>query len=1395
MADLLRWARDRRNELQNVASRAWDQVNMFDDGRTWQQRTPVVNNQPQNQPPVQTAGAFNARGQNFSISPQTRNAQLLQQQKQKQEEEDNLAEQVFKSATASEKAVANVLARLLPGGQNDIKAQNQAIDQSIRNMQQINQLRDQGKITNEQAARIQRSLNQGMTDTAKSVEDTRKSIPSRGQATAGVLGTAADILTAGQLPQIKTAVAGAKSLNTGIKLGSYGATGGLNAASAGGTKEDIALNTLIGAAFPPVLSGIGKAGSKGIQKLNAVAPDVSMPKLSIPKPDQPITGMTPDVPAKSSDLTPDLGSHLDKVFTVAGKNIDDGLVSPNILYTNPITSNYNKAVQGYRNLIDKGRDKTTDVLTKGVNSENSVTSAIARAPRLAFANFGRSELGRSILTKRTSGLEASGKAAIVAKKQLDELTANLGPDHNRRIYQVLEDKKFLKKVYGSDKKLTVKDLSPEEKVAFDKLVEFNKIRNDLNLETGQISKELHAKYADGTHSPRVYDLEALKKNPEYSGSTLLDNAASVSRKDIENINAKITAQTLESPYAASIGRLELALRNKANLEALDNLAEAGQLLGKAPNKNFTKLVGKKYGKYQGMYADKQLVGQLENTQIFNTNLGQKVGDLTTAWAQSPVGQVDKAIKTGKTALAPAVGVGNVGSNIAAFSGAANVNPATTAARMTQAAKQLAQHHFDFNPNVYRAEKAGLFSGNTGEQLLGIAETELGNVGKTTKNPLKLAARVYGGTDKAFGLGLFNELKARGLSDEAAVKRVHAALQNYSNAGRAVTTLADSPVVGKPFARFSPELLRIAKNNLMYNPIGSAAKVGGLAGGLTYLSNKVGETPEERQAREEAVGQTQLPFTSKINQAVGGPSRDISLNAAVPEGVPVLGGSAVNFSRISGLNFPQEPDTDAKFTVAKQVTPFSVPTRRTADGRTVFAPEKGVSSLTLRPLAEQAFNRDFLNREITDPTNKKISEIGKGKSQYENADGSRQGPGRDQELKNRATALASGYLPGFPEANAIGSAVQGKPDYYGKVRTPKEGILRAGGLKIESNDAERRKERVSTQDFYDGKDKQVKNFLNNNEDLASDYFKFNDKSRDRNTNKKTNSLVGPERWSILKGQPDSRLFNQLKQEAYDAREQSIKDNKKDPSKKIKPIDPLFEQTDEKKRNEIIRIRAAMPGDEIEREEILRATTSWYKPYEKAYNKYFKENEDWYKSLPPGKNPALDNDRTKEYYAIPYQENSALATQYMKLRYGDEEKGIPPNEEAGKQFFKDNITQLQADFADYKDRKLKEINKKRDILGAPPIDKDTYNNVTFGYEDDERKVLRDLQYKYSSGYGNGRGGGSGGGDNIDYTVPKVSGSKLTPKGVTVRKLSPPSTTANTKKLSVKKIPGSYTNRKLS
>jgi hypothetical protein len=229
-----------------------------------------------------------------------------------------------------------------------------------------------------------------------------------------------------------------------------------------------------------------------------------------------------------------------------------------------------------------------------------------------------------------------------------------------------------------------------------------------------------------------------------------------------------------------------------------------------------------------------------------------------------------------------------------------------------------------------------------------------------------------------------------------------------------------------------------------------------------------------------------------------------------------------------------------------------------------------------------------------------------------------------------------------------------------------------------------------------------------------------KRRTKDGKKLVSDVLTPEKWRIISSDNTGEAYNRLKQVAIN--------NNKDFGD---PIDPIYQLEDKARVKGVLAIRSQPTGNAIEREEILRATSSWYRNFEKAESKYyesmdFKEDKD---------SPFTNSQRKQQWQAISkqqgemYDNQPSYVTQYYKLK--------DSNPTAAKQYFKDNADALSGYFDDYRGKKLALINAKRKLEGEEPIDEGTFNNVTFGYEDDERKAYNQLAY--GKGYGS-RGSGS-------------------------------------------------------
>lgn len=184
--------------------------------------------------------------------------------------------QLAKGAVQSEQTAATGIARILPGGLSDIQAQTQGANQAAKNIQFVKQQQRAGKITPQAASKIISTNAQTAGQSASDVSKTVKAMPTKGQLAAGFGGTAADILTAGTLPEAKGTGILPKVARGTTAPAALGTASALNTASGGGTKKQIVGNAIAGAAFPLGLKALGK-GAEALRGRAVATADKILP--------------------------------------------------------------------------------------------------------------------------------------------------------------------------------------------------------------------------------------------------------------------------------------------------------------------------------------------------------------------------------------------------------------------------------------------------------------------------------------------------------------------------------------------------------------------------------------------------------------------------------------------------------------------------------------------------------------------------------------------------------------------------------------------------------------------------------------------------------------------------------------------------------------------------------------------------------------------------------------------------------------------------------------------------------------------------------------------------------------------------------------------------------------
>lgn len=230
--------------------------------------------------------------------------------------------------------------------------------------------------------------------------------------------------------------------------------------------------------------------------------------------------------------------------------------------------------------------------------------------------------------------------------------------------------------------------------------------------------------------------------------------------------------------------------------------------------------------------------------------------------------------------------------------------------------------------------------------------------------------------------------------------------------------------------------------------------------------------------------------------------------------------------------------------------------------------------------------------------------------------------------------------------------------------------------------------------------------------------FNSKYNET-TKKYESDVISPEKWNKVKSDKSKSDFENLRYSAV-KRNRDFKD----------PLDPIFTNKWASRKDEILNMRSQYTGDDTEMKDIANATKPWYKEYMKDYIKYIGEMSN--KKYEPSEDYDV-TPRVKEYWQLSKEnpsipeisnKNHPLIAKYYAAG--------PEGSDARKNFYKENADSLSKEFQAQKIEKWNWTNAMRDIEGAEPIPFDVFQNVTFGYEDDERKVAKELYYKLGNGY---------------------------------------------------------------
>lgn len=840
--------------------------------------------------------------------------------------------------------------------------------------------------------------------------------------------------------------------------------------------------------------------------------------------------------------------------------------------------------------------------------------------------------------------------------------------------------------------VTLDDLTPDELAAHRAIAEIRDYTTEGNLARGLIDE---GQAANQSYLTRRYaPFEELKDYGEAYSSSRSGLLNALKKRNID-VKEELIDQAITDPTYLAGKRLAESQQAWALVDYSNFLAKGGYVSDVA-RPGFVQLPKSKlFGEAAGKYVPQNIAEDFTGWQ-YQWGFMNSFNDLITAYDRLGVRQAKKGLLTVGN---PAVRMGNQLSNRVVFSTLNGINPVEFNKVMAGTRSMIKNR----SPEYLEATRQGLIGTDitNAEFTRRIAETV--DDPNIAQQALRWIRTSYSDADDRARLAAFTVHLKQGYSPDQAAKLTQRGFQDYKSVGFFYDLAAKTPIIGNAFVRFAGDAVRIMKNAALDHPLRTAAVIGMWSTFVNGMSRLSGETPEDKATRETRFGSPKIPFTN------------ISLTVQTPIG-------ELNLARFMPFYQLNEVEGQIGRFLPIQANPLK---------------PQGWNDPLLGQFAQIIADKDFRGKSIQDPDNTVYwGEGDQAVKKYPDLPA-------DEKRSNVYRFLRGQNLPLGREIDSVTSAFRGEEDIYGKERSPTQALLRAGGIKIEEYGPEQAKEQRERDQYFEGNVERVKAFLAANPDLAQSYYKFSNPTRDRVTGVKTSDLIGPERWTVVRSDASGKLFNFLKSEALLA-------NKEDK----RPVDPIFQLPTPEQARQVLEIRSRPSGDDIETEEILRATTDWYEPFEKAEGKFYDASAKYWESKDLGDNK--QNQRVKEYGALydkMYPQQTGLIKQYYQAK-GESIQG-------GKDFFKAHADQLSADFDKYRSDKLKYINARRKIEGFPPISAQAFNNVTFGYEDDEKKVYDQLKFEYGGGYGRGGRGGSGGGGYVEEAQVGSPGSAPSPK----------------------------------
>ena len=946
--------------------------------------------------------------------------------------------------------------------------------------------------------------------------------------------------------------------------------------------------------------------------------------------------------------------------------------------------------------------KVTQAVEGGINK--GLRSSLESGSRLGRAT-GRTAVGVSRQAGRTSE-ELAQYGKLQGQKQIgDELAIKVAKSGSEAVAGGVNPRNIaaaLDPALNSARGGKAPTLTQTEAAEVARLRKIIDLTHEGEYNIGVLNKKAY-EANKGTYFPRNFD-EFFDGDitRQIAKSNKLDLNIFKQRKDLADIPKEVLDKANQDPYYMTALRVQQYAKNKAVVDHTKWLAGSGAVLD-TPKKGYIQVPDSPaYGAIKGKYVLKE---QLEDLQgfIYETETAQHIMALLNTYDRNPARQF---LKKTKTVYNPGVRLGNRTFNYLT-AGVNGINPITYTKNWARARSMMDKQ----SPEFLEATKAGVFGSSFVDKELyqvGDALTPVkGNAAtKVARNADNIVTRTYAGVDDKAKMAAYLTYRERGLSVADAAERTRRAMQNYDMVGNFFDIGAKTPIGGNAFVRFSSELMRIAHNSAVDNPTRLAGAMASVVALTTLASEMSGETPEDRKTREGRLGAARIPFTNQ------------SLEVQTPYG-------AINVGRLLGITTYNDL-VGGVAEDSKRLLPFQPPVTNTKDG-VKFNPNFITSDPLVGPLIGQAIDKDFRGKSIKDPENS-----GQFQEQLSAKD----------QLLNRAKVAGMSYIPLANEADSLLSAAQGKENFYGKERSPAQAALRVAGIKVEQYGTEQAKKQRGTDEYFKEKeklDKEVATLPVRDREAykrATGYYKLREQvpnefsPGDSRYKKDAVYNFSEDKWKEYTTSP--KLYDMIK-----------KDKERKFEQQGQPIQPEFDnRLSADFRKQLINNKSQAPGEDVEADQRLYSSSEWG-----LYSDIKKEYADAAKRYYPERKDGTFTDELVKHQPAEFPEKGPAKQAY------DDAYALYAQGKGAKPAYN---SQVDAEKDAYNEAKRSWTNTERKARGLPPISKEVWDNVTFGYESDEEKVYKELKYgKGYGGYGSGGSGGSGSSNPYKYAVSLNAG----------------------------------------